>query len=75
MARRRLQPAVGARLILRSLAKALQAGVTISLVCCALTVIGVVMVLVQSVRMTRRPRQVARGLAGRISWNRISPDR
>jgi len=75
MAHRRLRPAVGARLILRRLARALQAGATISLVFCALTVIGCVMVLARSIRMTRRPRQVARGLAGRFSWSRISPDR
>ena len=75
MARRRLRPAVGARLILRSVAKAVKACVRVSLVFCALAVIGVVMVLARSVQMARRPRQVARGLAGRFSWNRISPDR
>ncbi len=75
MARRRLQPLVGMRLILRSIGKLLHAGVTLSVVFFALTAIALIIVLAKSVRMTRRPRQVARGLAGRISSGRISPDR
>lgn len=74
MTRRRLQPSVGLRLILRSVGKMLHAAAAIALVLCALALVGLIMALGKSVRMTRRPRQVARGLVGRFSSNRFSPD-
>lgn len=75
MARRRMHPSVGARIILRSVGQVLHAGITISLVVCALALFGLLMVLGKSVRLTERPRQMARDLAGRVSWSRTSPDR
>ena len=75
MARRRLQPAVALRLILRNCGKVLQAGVTVSLVFLALTLVGLVVLLGKSIRLTRRQRRAARGLVGRLSWRRFSPDR
>lgn len=75
MARRRLQPSVGIRLIVRSIGKVLHACATVSIVVFGLSVIGLLVVLAKSLRMTKRPRQKARGLMGRFSCNKPSPDR
>lgn len=74
MARRRLRPTIGLRLIFRSIGKLVHAMAAISLVFCALAAIGLVALVGKSIRMTRRPRQLARGLAGRLSASKFSPD-
>lgn len=74
MARRRLQPSVGIRIILRSIGKTVRASAAVSIVIFALSVIGLIVVLAKSFRMTKRPRQTARGIIGRFSCNKASPD-
>ena len=74
MARRRLQPTVGIRIILRSIGKTVRASAAVSIVIFALSVIGLIVVLAKSFRMTKRPRQTARGIISRFSCNKASPD-